>query len=114
MRGVGDPFDPERPGPDRPGPERPDLQGVADLALPVDRARLGPGQVVVDLVYDPLRTALLVAAAEPGATAVGGIGMLVHQAAAAFRLWTGLEAPLGAMKAAVLAELAAREARPPL
>jgi shikimate dehydrogenase len=79
-----------------------------DPVLPVDAARLGPGQVVVDLVYHPLVTPLVAAARQRGAVAVNGVGMLLHQAAIAFRLWTGEDAPLEAMSAAVLAELARR------
>ena len=56
---------------------------------------------MVDLVYQPLVTPLLNAAAERGATTVGGLGMLVHQAAHAFELWTGEEPPLAAMRGAV-------------
>jgi shikimate dehydrogenase len=82
-------------------------------ALPCDPALLGPGQVVVDLIYQPLETALVAAARERGATAVGGLGMLVHQAAHQFRRWTGLEPPLAAMRAAALDELAARTGPPP-
>jgi shikimate dehydrogenase len=83
---------------------------VVDLepSLPVDPARLGAGQVVADLIYHPLVTPLVAAARERGAVAVNGIGMLLHQAAIAFRLWTGEDAPLEAMSAAVLAELARR------
>jgi shikimate dehydrogenase len=77
-------------------------------AYPFDPSRLGPGQVVVDLVYDPIRTPLLQTAGERGAVTVNGVGMLTHQAAAAFRLWTRIEAPLAAMKVAMLAELDAR------
>ncbi|HET6954523.1 MAG TPA: shikimate dehydrogenase [Acidimicrobiales bacterium] len=76
--------------------------------LPVDPAALHAGQVVVDLVYHPAVTPLLAAAAEAGATAVGGLGMLVHQAAHAFRRWTGDEPPTGAMAAAAQAALTAR------
>ena len=74
--------------------------------LPLDPADLGPGQLVVDLVYQPAITALMDAARARGAVAVNGIGMLVHQAALAFRLWTGQDAPVAAMSAAALAELA--------
>jgi shikimate dehydrogenase len=86
---------------------------VVDLepVLPVGESRLGAGQVVVDLVYHPLVTPLLAAARRQGAVAVNGVGMLLHQAAIAFRLWTGEEAPMAAMSAAVLAELT-REQRP--
>jgi shikimate dehydrogenase len=68
--------------------------------LPLDPARLRGDQLVVDLVYHPLRTPLLDAAAARGATTAGGLGMLVHQAARQFRWWTGVDAPLDAMRAA--------------
>ncbi|HEY5154981.1 MAG TPA: shikimate dehydrogenase [Acidimicrobiales bacterium] len=61
---------------------------------------IGSGAVVADLIYLPRITPLLAAAAARGLTTVGGLGMLVHQAAAAFTLWTGQEAPLTAMAAA--------------
>ena len=68
---------------------------------------LRAGQVVVDLVYHPVRTALLEAASDRGAVAVDGVGMLVHQAAHAFTLWTGMPAPVEAMAAAARAALPA-------
>lgn len=77
---------------------------VADAVL-LDTARLGPGQVVADLVYHPIRTPLLVATRERGAVAVTGLGMLIHQAAHAFRLWTGEDPPLEVMSAAALGAL---------
>lgn len=61
-----------------------------------------PDQVVVDLVYDPPSTALVERARARGARAWGGIGMLVHQAAAAFQIWTGQDPPLETMSAAAL------------
>ena len=61
-----------------------------------------PGQVVVDLVYDPPNTALVERAREQGAESWGGIGMLVHQAAASFRIWTGQDPSLETMSAAAL------------
>ncbi len=76
--------------------------------LPVDVERLAPGQVVVDLVYHPPVTPLLAAARARGLHAVNGLGMLIHQAAHAFRLWTSEEPPLEAMSAAAVAELAHR------
>ena len=79
--------------------------GQAPGALPggIDPSDLGPGQLVVDLVYEPRLTPLLRAAEARGATTAGGLGMLVHQAGHAFRLWTGEEPPLAAMEAAVTA-----------
>lgn len=85
-------------------------QGMAgDLSLPVQAAALGPGQLVVDLVYHPAHTPLVEAARERGAAAANGLGMLIHQAAHAFRLWTGEDPPLEVMSAAALADLALRD-----
>lgn len=77
-----------------------DTAGAGAVPFDLDLSVLGPGQIVVDLVYHPLRTPLLVAAEAAGATPVDGLGMLVHQAALAFELWTGVAAPLGVMAAA--------------
>ena len=63
----------------------------------VDPDLLGPGQVAADLVYVPRPTAWLSAAAAAGATALDGLGMLVHQAAAQVVLWTGAAPPVEAM-----------------
>lgn len=76
-----------------------------DGGLPFDPALVRPGQVVVDLVYSPAVTPLLVAARERGASTVNGLGMLIHQAALAFRLWTGEDPPLEVMSAAAVGEL---------
>lgn len=74
--------------------------------LPFDPELLRPGQVVVDLIYHPLTTPLLAEAGRRGLTVVNGLGMLVHQAAHAFRRWTGEEPPLAAMSAAASAAVA--------
>jgi shikimate dehydrogenase len=76
--------------------------------LPVDPESLHGGQAVVDLVYHPADTPLLTAARARGAHAVNGLGMLLHQAARSFTLWTGRPAPLDAMRTAVTAALAVR------
>jgi len=73
----------------------------AAAVLPVPPTVLHDGQVVVDLVYHPTLTPLLAAAARRGAHVVGGLGMLVHQAALAIERWTGRPAPLAAMWSAV-------------
>lgn len=72
----------------------------------VDPTLFHSNQLVVDLVYAPPITPTIQAARAAGAHAVGGLGMLVHQAAHAFTLWTGQEAPLPAMSAAAMAALA--------
>jgi shikimate dehydrogenase len=61
---------------------------------------------VVDLLYRPPVTPLLSAARAAGAAAFGGLGLLLHQAALAFELWTAQPAPLDVMSAAALAEVA--------
>lgn len=76
------------------------MTGGGAGALPVDPARLHAGQLVVDLVPNPAETALMAAARARGAQAAGGLGMLVHQGALAFEMWTGLEPPVEAMRAA--------------
>lgn len=68
---------------------------------PVPASVFGPGQVAVDLVYHPATTAFLADAAAAGASPLGGLGMLVHQAALAVDRWTGRIAPREAMWAAV-------------
>ena len=69
---------------------------------------LGPGVLVVDLLYDPPLTELLRRAREAGALAFGGLGHLLEQAALSFELWTATPAPLEVMSAAALAALAER------
>ncbi len=68
------------------------------VAVPI--GLLGSHHTVADIVYNPLRTPLLAAAEAAGASTVDGLGMLVCQAARAFTLWTGLEAPIAAMTTA--------------
>ena len=58
-----------------------------DLAL----ERLPPEAAVNDIVYAPLRTPLLVAAAARGNPTVDGLGMLLHQARPGFAAWFGVE-----------------------
>ncbi len=67
--------------------------------------QLHPGQVAADLVYVPRRTPWLAEAAAHGATPVDGLGMLVHQAAAAIARWTGQAPPVEAMWRAAVAAM---------
>jgi len=69
---------------------------VKEMPFPVDT--IHSDQVVIDLVYGPGRTALVEAALARGAVAIDGKEMLVMQAALAYRLWTGLEPPVDAMR----------------
>lgn len=53
---------------------------------------------VIDLVYKPLETAVLARAKALGLATLDGLGMLLHQGALAFTLWTGQPAPLDVMR----------------
>lgn len=75
----------------------PDPTGVP---IPVEAIRAD--HRVVDIVYQPRVTPLLAAAKAVGAETDDGVAMLIGQAALAFELWTGSEAPLEAMTAAVV------------
>jgi shikimate dehydrogenase len=86
------------------------LAGPGPDPLPLDPAALHPGQVVVDIVYHPAVTPLMREATARGATAVGGLGMLVHQAAHAYRRWTAGDPPIEAMTTAARHALARRPA----
>ncbi len=59
------------------------------------------GQKVYDLVYTMPVTPIMRAAQAAGAATQNGLGMLVHQGAASFTIWTGVQADLAAMRAAV-------------
>jgi shikimate dehydrogenase len=82
--------------------------GMGGEGLPVDAAAFQAGQVLADLVYHPIETALLAAARDRGVRTVDGLGMLVHQAGLQVERWTGVDAPIAAMAAAARAALAAR------
>ncbi|HUJ55618.1 MAG TPA: hypothetical protein VLW49_06485 [Gaiellaceae bacterium] len=77
----------------------------ADLVIHATPARdevlfeLHEGQTLVDLPYP--RTATAAAAAAAGARVIDGLEVLVAQGAASFELWTGLPAPVSAMRAAL-------------
>ncbi|KUO42171.1 MAG: hypothetical protein AVW05_00370 [Hadesarchaea archaeon DG-33] len=63
------------------------------------------GLVVYDIVYEPLRTKLLREARRASGKTIDGLGMLVHQGALAFEIWTGKRAPVKIMRAAAKREL---------
>ena len=77
------------------------MTGAAEFRVPLDGLR--PGTVVTDLVYNPLRTRLLIVAEAAGCVVVDGLGMLLHQAVPAFERWFGLRPEVDeATRAAVL------------
>ncbi|MDH7570090.1 MAG: shikimate dehydrogenase [Armatimonadota bacterium] len=76
-----------------------------DDPLLVPEEALHPGLLVYDLIYSPPETRLLAAARRRGARTANGLLMLVLQGAASFRIWTGVEAPVAVMEAALRAQL---------
>ena len=78
------------------------MTGQPDLRVPLDG--LQPQTIVTDIVYSPLRTALLQTAADMGCVTVDGLGMLLHQGVPGFERWFGKRPEVDdALRAAVLA-----------
>ncbi len=75
------------------------MKGVNDP--PIRRSWLHPNQVVFDIVYNPPLTMLLRNARSAGAQTINGLEMLLNQGAASFKLWTGKNAPITEMRAAL-------------
>ncbi len=78
-------------------------------ASPIPAEAFHEGQLLYDLVYTARLTPTMRAALAAGADALNGIGMLMHQGAAAFNIWTGLTADTRAMRAALEAKVYAAE-----
>jgi shikimate dehydrogenase len=57
---------------------------------PIDKKHLHKGQMVYDIVYNPLKTQLMLDAEDAGARTLGGLWMLVYQGVEAFEIWTGV------------------------
>lgn len=79
---------------------------------PVPEAAIHPELLVMDIVYLPIETELVRAARRKGARVIHGGRMLLHQAARQFELYTGKDAPLEAMEAALLAQIGAPSPSP--
>lgn len=99
-----------------------DVDAVADAALIVnctsvgmypkvdgsplpDDAPFSPGVVIYDMVYRPAQTKLMQQVEMAGGRGISGLGMLVRQGAAAFKIWTGVVPPFDVMLAAAQTEL---------
>jgi shikimate dehydrogenase len=72
-------------------------------ASPLDEKQFSLKQTraVYDMVYRPAETKLLKAAKKSGCKTANGLGMLLHQGAKAFEIWTGKAAPLDVMRRAL-------------
>ncbi|HYA18225.1 MAG TPA: shikimate dehydrogenase [Bryobacteraceae bacterium] len=61
-----------------------------------------PGEIVFDMVYNPLETRLIRNARQQGKQVIPGLKMFIEQAVRQFEIWTGETAPRAAMEAAAL------------
>ncbi len=75
----------------------------ADDDSPLDEKQfsLKRTRAVYDMIYGPAETKLLAAAKKSGCKTADGLGMLLHQGAKAFEIWTGQPAPLDVMRRAL-------------
>lgn len=73
--------------------------------LPIPARLLHSELIVSDLIYNPFETALLKEARKIGARIHHGLGMLIHQGALSFQIWTKQQAPIEAMRKAVIKRL---------
>ena len=72
-------------------------------ASPLDEKQfsLKQARAVYDMIYRPAETKLLAAAKKSGCKTANGLGMLLHQGATAFKIWTGRPAPIEVMRRAL-------------
>ena len=69
--------------------------GMSGEAMPFPTSiLLPPGILVVDTIYKVRETPMMKWAKNQGRTTMNGVGMLIHQAAASFELWTGKKMPV--------------------
>jgi shikimate dehydrogenase len=80
--------------------------GATDQLATQSPARAG--QLLFDVLYEPWPTSMAVASLAAGAEVIGGLELLVQQAARQVELWTGRVAPIAAMRAAGEAAMASR------
>ena len=73
--------------------------------FPIEPNLFSKGQLAIDLIYHPISTPWMEALRDLEVEAHGGLSMLIFQAARAFKLWTGKEAPVDAMRKAALDEI---------
>jgi shikimate dehydrogenase len=77
--------------------------------LPIGEEFLLKHLVVADIVYNPRTTRLLAIAEAKGCTIVHGLGMLIYQGAAGFKLWTGIEPLIAEMTETAYALMAGKK-----
>ncbi|HEX8844773.1 MAG TPA: shikimate dehydrogenase [Pyrinomonadaceae bacterium] len=76
------------------------MRGEGENETPALTDQLRGARLVYDLVYNPTETRFLSEARTAGCETIGGLPMLIAQAAEQFKLWTGLDAPVDVMREA--------------
>lgn len=77
-----------------------------DTSFPINPSFISPGQIFVDLIYFPLQTPMAKELQKKQVKVLNGVAMLLYQAARAFNIWTGQEAPIEQMSKALMNEIA--------
>ena len=76
---------------------------------PIPKEYLRPGQLCFDATYNPSKTRFLVEAEQVGCKIMNGLGMSLYQGAAQIELWSGMEAPIDAMRQELLDIISEKE-----
>ncbi|NNL43447.1 MAG: shikimate dehydrogenase [Desulfobacterales bacterium] len=76
--------------------------------IPIKKKYISKGMIVMDIIYNPIKTRLLEVAQDMGCTTIDGISMFIYQGACQFELWTGKKAPVDLMRKAVLKAMGCR------
>ena len=77
-------------------------KGQQEKASIATAEQLNGAKLVYDLVYNPIETRLMQEAKKAGVTAINGLEMIIRQGSRQFKTWTGNEAPVDEMRAAVI------------
>jgi shikimate dehydrogenase len=83
----------------------PDVDSKPDI----NYESINSNMIVCDVIPNPFRTLFLRKAEEHGGRSLNGLGMLVNQGAIAFKIWTGVDAPVEVMKNALKKEFGVTE-----
>lgn len=78
------------------------MKGNLENQTPLKSTFLKPSQIVYDIIYNPLKTKLLIDAEMAGCKTFNGLDMLMYQAAKSFNIWTQKELPIEIIKQEIL------------
>ena len=74
------------------------MKPLEGMSVVPDKSFFRPELIVIDVPYSPLETKMRSMAKEVGCKTMNGLGMMLFQGAAAFKLWTGKDMPIEHMK----------------